>query len=221
MDGFGGALEAAAGKVVYHASHDEAGNSPGSARTVVLAVGGAPLVGATRDWAEARSRLAAGLSLLSPGTPMFLMGEEVGAANPYRYDDFLDHREDLAGLRRGLGKRLFRWYQDLIRFRLARKAVSRSGIATVHRHEANRVIAFLRGDKELLVVASFANHPFDQGYLFENAGIPDAEWCEVLNSDAAAYGGAGVGNGDAPRRSSAGRLEVIVPASGLVVLEAR
>jgi 1,4-alpha-glucan branching enzyme len=71
------------------------------------------------------------------------------------------------------------------------------------------------------VVASFANRPFDRGYVLENAGIPDAEWREVLNSDAAAYGGAGVGNGDGPRRASAGRLEVLVPASGLVVLEAR
>jgi 1,4-alpha-glucan branching enzyme len=221
MDGFGGALEAAAGKVVYHASHDEAGNSPGSARTIDLAVGGAPLVGATRDCAEARSRLAVGLSMLSPGTPMFLMGEEVGAANPYRYADFLEHREDLAGLRIGLGKRLFRWYQDLIRFRLGREAVRARGVATVHRHEANRVIAFLRGDRELLVVASLANRPFDAGYVLENAAIPDAEWREVLNSDEAVYGGAGVGNGDAPRRSSAGRIEVIVPASGLIVLEAR
>jgi 1,4-alpha-glucan branching enzyme len=66
-----------------------------------------------------------------------------------------------------------------------------------------------------------ANRPFDRAYVLENAGIPDAGWLEVLNSDAAVYGGAGVGNGDAPRRSFAGRLEVIVPASGLVVLEAR
>ncbi len=75
--------------------------------------------------------------------------------------------------------------------------------------------------RELLVVASFANRPFDAGYVLENAAIPDAAWREVLNSDQAAYGGAGVGNGDAPPVSSAGRIEVIVPASGLVVLEAR
>ena len=152
---------------------------------------------------------------------MFLMGEEVGAANPYRYADFLEHREDLAGLRIGLGKRLFRWYQELIRFRLDRRAVRAGGVATVHRHEANRVIAFLRGGKELLVVASLANRPFDAGYVLENAAIPDADWYEVLNSDATVYGGAAVGNGSAPRTSSAGRIDVIVPASGLVVLEAR
>ncbi|WP_242343395.1 alpha-amylase family glycosyl hydrolase [Anaeromyxobacter terrae] len=222
IDRFDGALHGAADrKVVYHESHDEAGNSPGSARTIVLAVQGAPLVGATRDCAEARCRVAAGLSLLSPGTPMFLMGEEVGAANPYRYDDFLAHREDLAGLRRGLGARLFRWYQELIRLRLGRAALRSRRVATVHRHEANRVIAFLRGDAELLVVASLANRPFAAGYVLESAALPDADWHEVLNSDAAVFGGAGVGNGGAPRRSTSGRLEVIVPARGLVVLEAR
>ena len=219
LDRFDGSLHAAAGgKVVYHASHDEAGNSPGSARTIVLAVDGAPLVGATRDFAEARSRLVAGLAMLSPGTPMFLMGEEVGAANPYRYDDFLEHREDLLGLRLGSGRGLFRYYQDLVRFRLARAAVRSRRIATVHRHEANRVIAFLRGEGELLVVASFANRPYAAGYILDNSVIPAGAWHEVLNSDAVAYGGAGVGNGEAPRRSSPGRIEVVVPACGLVVL---
>ncbi len=91
----------------------------------------------------------------------------------------------------------------------------------MHRHEANRVIAFLRGDAELLVVASFANHPYAAGYIVESGAIPDREWREVFNSDALAYGGAGIGNGEAPRRSSAGRVEVVLPASGLVVLEAR
>jgi 1,4-alpha-glucan branching enzyme len=222
IDRFVAALNAAAGrKVVYHESHDEAGNSPGSARTIVCAVAGAPLVGPTRDRAEARCRLVSGLALLSPGTPMFLMAEEVGAANPYRHDDFLRNREDLAGLRLGLGRRLFRWYQDLVRFRLGRGAARSRRIRTVHRHEANRVLAFLRGDAELLVVASFANRPFAAGYVLESPAIPDAEWREVLNSDAAGYGGAGVGNGAAPRRSRAGRIEVVVPAAGLVVLEAR
>ncbi len=221
LDRFDAALNgAAAGKVVYHESHDEAGNAAGSARTIVDAVNGAPLIGATRDFAEARSRLVFGLAMLSPGTPMFLMGEEVGAANPYRHEGFLENREDLVGLRLGVGRKLFRYYQDLIRFRLARPAVRSHRLATVHRHEANRVIAFLRGDAELLVIASFANHPYAGGYVVESEAIPDREWREVFNSDAAEYGGAGIGNREAPR-SSAGRIEVVIPVSGFVVLEAR
>jgi 1,4-alpha-glucan branching enzyme len=81
MSFFAGAMRASgSGKVVYNDSHDEAGNSPGSARTICLAVNNAPLIGATRIWAEARVRVAAGLALLSAGTPMFFMGEEVGRA---------------------------------------------------------------------------------------------------------------------------------------------
>jgi len=222
LDRFDAALNGAAErKVVYHESHDEAGNAAGSARTIVDAVNGAPLVGETRDFAEARCRLAFGLAMLSPGTPMFLMGEEVGAANLYRYEGFLENREDLVGLRLGLGRRLFRFYQDLIRFRLARAPVRARRVATVHRHEANRVIAFLRGDAELLVVASFANRPYAAGYVVASEAIPDREWREVFNSDAVDYGGAGVGNGEGPRRTSSRRIEVVVPANGFVVLEAR
>ncbi|HEX9308089.1 MAG TPA: alpha-amylase family glycosyl hydrolase [Anaeromyxobacter sp.] len=220
LDRFDAALNgAAARKVVYHESHDEAGNAAGSARTIAAAVNGAPLVGATREVAEARSRLAFGLAMLSPGTPMFLMGEEVGAAKPYRHDSFLENREDLVGLRLGVGRGLFRCYQDLIRLRLARPAVRSRRLATVHRHEANRVIAFLRGDAELLVVASFANRPYAAGYVLESGAIPDREWREVFNSDAVEYGGTGAGNRGAAPRSSGGRIEVVVPASGLVVLE--
>ena len=53
MDYFAGALTASgSAKIVYHESHDDCGNRTGSARTMWLAVNGAPLVGATRDWAE-------------------------------------------------------------------------------------------------------------------------------------------------------------------------
>ena len=46
-------------------------------------------------------RVAFGLSLLSAGTPMFFMGEEVGAQKPYRFNDFLANREDIKGDRAG------------------------------------------------------------------------------------------------------------------------
>ncbi len=45
-------------KIVYHESHDDCGNRTGSARTMWLAVNGAPLVGTTRTWAEAARGLA-------------------------------------------------------------------------------------------------------------------------------------------------------------------
>ena len=110
MTWFSGALAASAGgRVIYHEFHDEAGNSyyvengqeVHSARTIVVAVNGAALQGETRRYAEARTRFAAGITLLAPGVPMFFMGEEVGASLPYRYNDFLNNREDFPALRQG------------------------------------------------------------------------------------------------------------------------
>jgi 1,4-alpha-glucan branching enzyme len=96
MDYFAGALGASgSGKVVYNESHDDCGNRAGSARTIWLAVNGAALVGETRRWAEARVRFAAAMALLSAGTPMFFMGEEIGAAKFFCYDTFLQNRRDV------------------------------------------------------------------------------------------------------------------------------
>jgi len=57
MDYFTGALLATQyKKIVYHENHDEAGNDANTERTIVTAVNYAPLIGATRTCAEARSR---------------------------------------------------------------------------------------------------------------------------------------------------------------------
>jgi hypothetical protein len=133
--------------VIYHESHDEAGNAPGSGRTIAVAVHRAPLVDETRRFAEARVRFAAGMTLLAPGTPMFFMGEEVGASLDYRYDDFTagrETREDYMALRAGAGAQLFAFYADVIRLRLAHAALRSRNIDVVEVHDANRVIAFRR-----------------------------------------------------------------------------
>ena len=49
MDFFTGALLATQyNKITYHENHDEAGNDPGTQRTIMTAVNSAPLIGATR-----------------------------------------------------------------------------------------------------------------------------------------------------------------------------
>jgi 1,4-alpha-glucan branching enzyme len=64
MDYFGGALAwSRHHKIVYHESHDEAGNSSYSKRTIVTAVNSAPLIGITRNVAEARCRLCFGMTM--------------------------------------------------------------------------------------------------------------------------------------------------------------
>ena len=216
-------------KVVYHESHDEAGNSyydeggnrVESRRTIVAAVNGAPLVGETRRIAEARCRFACGMTMLSAGTPMFLMGEEVGAQNPYRYSNFMDNKEDFWGERQTNGQQLFQFYQDIIQFRLDHSAARSRNIEVLHVHNANRVIAFRRWDdsEEFLVVASLNNDPFDQGYVLENSRFSNESWQEVLNSDRSIYGGNDVGNLGTIIASSNRRIQLLIPANGLIVYQ--
>jgi 1,4-alpha-glucan branching enzyme len=223
MDWFSGALYASQYRhVVFHESHDEAGNAAGTARTMTVAVNDAPLIDATRTAAEARSRLCFGLSLLSAGTPMFFMGEEIGAHKPYKFDNFRQHREDILGERNGNGKALFRFYQDLLTLSHRMEPVRSQNIDILHQSNANRVIAFKRwnGDDQVIIAASFNNTPFADGYVIgkDSLAIPDARWKEVFNSDAASYGGQNTGNRGETIPSAQGRLNVTLPANGFVVL---
>jgi 1,4-alpha-glucan branching enzyme len=209
-------------KVVYHESHDEAGNAAGSRRTAKVAVGDAALEGATRAYAEARSRVVAGLSLLSAGTPMYFMGEEVVAQKLYKYDNILQAREDLLGERAGNGARMFRFYAELAALRRAHPGIRSHEIDVVHAYDATRVIAFTRrqAGSELLVVASLNNRPFADGYVVRTdpGRLPAGSWQEVFNSDAEAYGGSNVGNYGAAIPAWDGRIELRLPANGFVVL---
>lgn len=221
MDYFAGVLRGAAHKkVVYHESHDEAGNATYSNRTIVMASNSAPLVGETRSFAEARCRFAFGMAMLSPGTPLFLMGEEIGAQKQYKYDTFLYHRENLLKERQEEGRRLFRFYQNLIQFRLSHSGLRSHEIDIVHIHNDNRVIAFRRWDdtEELLIAANLNNRPFSSGYVIENLRSGDGHWREVFNSDAEIYGGSNVGNMGGAIPSFNGRINVVIPRNGFVVL---
>ena len=73
----------------------------------------------TRVAAKRRCRVCFGLSLLSAGTPMFFMGEEVGAQNAYKVHGILTAREDILGERNGTGKSMFRLQPGFHHSRLA------------------------------------------------------------------------------------------------------
>ena len=172
--------------------------------------------------AEARCRVAFGLSLLSPGTPMFLMGEEIVAQKLFKYDNVADAKEDLHGEAAGAGSTMFRFYQHLIRLRRANRAVRSHNVDVVHSHDANRVIAFTRREAttDVLVAASLGNRPFDSYAIGTTAErIPPGTWLETFNSDAALYGGSGGGNQGAALPSANGRIELRLPANGFVVLQ--
>ncbi len=224
LDYFSGALLATQyNKVVYHENHDEAGNDDNTERTIVTAVNGAPLVGETRTYAEGRSRLAFGLSALSAGTPMFLMGEEIGAAKDFRYNDFYLNKEDLIGGRTGIGRFLYRFYQDLIRLVAGKAAARSSAIDVIYTDDDNRVIAFTRSslNQQLLVLASLNDAPFDRGYVIGTDAwrLPAGGWQEIFNSDAAVYGGDNVGNCSASLPVSDGQINAVIPAHGFVLFE--
>ncbi|HEV2199522.1 MAG TPA: alpha-amylase family glycosyl hydrolase [Bryobacteraceae bacterium] len=224
MDYFAGALLATQyNKIAYHENHDEAGNETNTERTIATAVNRAPLIAATRQYAEARCRFCFGLAALSAGTPMFLMGEEVGAAKYFRYNDFFMNKEDLIGERTADGRFLFRFYQDLIRLVTEKPAARSRALDVIYRHNDNRVIAFTRSslNQQLLVLASLNDAPFDHGYFIgtDSVRLPAGGWQEIFNSDAAIYGGANVGNGSATLLASSGRMNAVIPARGFVVFE--
>jgi 1,4-alpha-glucan branching enzyme len=206
--------------VVYCESHDEAGNGRATARNINVAVNGAMLVDETRRFAEARCKAVAGLTFLSAGIPMFLFGEEVGLARPFLYDRVLEEREDLRELRDGKGRHLFAFYRDLIQFRLRRQVVRQGALQVMFVHNEHRLLVFRRVDAsaDLLVVASLNNRPFDDpGYGFSSGFLPDANWQEIFNSDAAAYGGKNVGNFGSAIASAGGYFHCVVPSNALLV----
>ncbi len=224
MDQFAVILEASSRKtVVYHESHDEAGNSEHSARTLMVAIAAnddtPPPTGELRSIAEARVRFVAGMTLLSAGTPMFLMGEEVGAVKDFTYDGFLENREDLLGERNGAGRYLFRFYRDLIRLRQRHHTFATANIQTVLVHNADRVLAFHRwkGPEHYLVVTTLNDFGWPEGYEVPAPGPANGNWREIFSSDAKIYGGAGVSNAGELEQVD-GKILVKMPARGFVVL---
>jgi 1,4-alpha-glucan branching enzyme len=154
---------------------------------------------------------------------MFLMGEEIGAAKYFRYDDFYLNKEDLIGQRTSDGRFLFRFYHDLIRLVKDKPAARSGAIEVIHQHNDNRVIAFTRrtATQQLLVVASLNDAAFDHGYVVgtDASRLPSGGWREIFNSDAAPYGGDNVGNGGAILQVSSGDINAVIPARGFVVFE--
>jgi 1,4-alpha-glucan branching enzyme len=209
-------------RIVYHECHDEVGNDGGTMRTIRVAVNDAALYGPTRDAAEARTRVAAGINVLSAGTPMFFMGEEIGAGEPFLIGDILKHRVDILGERHRSGANIFRYYQDLIRLRRSSRGLRSRNIDIIYASNDNRVIAFTRNDGTTreLVVASLSNRPFDNGYVIQSSEerLSPGVWQEVFNSDSRFYGGSDLGNFGATLPSQDGRIDVKLPANGLLVL---
>lgn len=159
------------------------------------------------------------MTLLSPGTPMFFMGEEIGALKPYRYNDFLANRENILGAADGHGAGMISCYRDLIALSVGEAAIRSRNITIPLVHDENRVIAFHRWNngEDFLVVGSLNDAPFEHGYRLHSDRLGDDLWEEVFNSDSRRYGGWNVGNGGGRLRATAGVLDPVLPASGVLV----
>ena len=208
-------------KVVYHEDHDDAGNARNTARTMQTAINFASLEGITRVYAEARCRCVFGLSMLSAGTPLFLMGEEIASASPLPYDKFLEFRDDFPAERAGSGHFMFKFYQDVIRLRKTHPGFRSHSIDIIHTHNSYRIIAFLRTDgiERFLIVASLNNQSFTNGYSIASPHLGDARWQEVFNSDSEIYGGGNIGNASGSTASQNSSISVIVPSNGFIVFQ--
>nr|WP_245433154.1 alpha amylase C-terminal domain-containing protein [Rhizobium sp. L43] len=159
------------------------------------------------------------MTLLSAGTPMFFMGEEIGAQKPYRYNDFLENRENILGEADGNGAGMISCYRDLIALSVGEAAIRSRNIAVPLVHDENRIIAFHRWNdgEDFLVVGSLNDAPFDHGYWLHSERLGNGLWQEIFNTDVRKYGGWNIGNRGEKIKATAGALNVVLPASGVLV----
>ncbi len=110
----------------------------------------------------------------------------------------------------------FQFYKDALALRQSTPAFSATAeVNRVHTHNDDSVLAFTRkaGGEEYLVVGSL-NKKNLEGYTLP---LPPGNWKEVLNSDAAIYGGDNFGNYGATLNG--GNTKVNIPSAGYVVLK--
>jgi len=150
------------------------------------------------DWQQfANLRLLFGYMWTHPGKKLVFMGGEFGQRREWSHDDSLEWHVLQYPLHDGVRK----WLSDLNRIyrqegALHQKDFSNDGFRWVQRGDWEQsALSYLRlgeeGAPPLLVVCNFTPMP-RHNY---RVGVPHGGyWRELLNSDAAEYGGSGMGN---------------------------
>jgi 1,4-alpha-glucan branching enzyme len=163
------------------------------------------------DWQKfANLRALFGYMWCHPGKKLVFMGGEFGQWREWHHDTSLDWHLLQYAPHQGLK----RWIEDLNRLYRSEPALyerdfSNDGFEWVDLHDwEESVISFLRRgahpENVLLVVCNFTPVP-RANY---RVGVPrGGYWAERLNSDAALYGGSGLGN-------AGGAEAAAVPAQG-------
>src|SRR5581483_8861080 len=179
------------------------------------------------EWRKfANLRLLYAYHYAHPGKKLLFMGGEFGQRREWNHDASLDwHLLDdprHAGLRRLVGdlNRLYRAESALFR-----RDYESEGFRWIDCCDWEQsVISFLRsdGEEEVVVVCNFTPVP-RQNYRL---GVPRAGfWRELLNSDAAIYGGAGIGNfggtdtAPVPMHGQYHSLSLTLPPLGVLFLK--
>ena len=169
-------------------SHDEVVHGKGSL------IGKMP----GNEWQKfANLRLLYGYMFAQPGKKLLFMGDEFGQVREWGHDMSLEWHVQQFGVHQGVQN----WVEQLNRLYRSQPALYELdndplGFEWVDCNDTGAsVISLLRKGKRvedtMLVVCNFTPVPRD-GYRI---GVPfDGFWREILNSDAADYGGSGVGN---------------------------
>jgi 1,4-alpha-glucan branching enzyme len=186
----------------------------------------------SRSWyARSRARVATGLLLTAPGSPMLFMGQEfiedkLWSDDPNR-GDLLIWWDGLAGADRTMGDH-HRFTRDLIWLRRRHRALRSDPVGVYQTDDANRVLAFHRWvpgvGRDVVVVVSLSESTFyDHGY---SLGFPQpGDWHEVFNSDVydsfvnpGVQGNAGLITADGPpMHGFAWSAGITVPANSVLV----
>jgi 1,4-alpha-glucan branching enzyme len=180
------------------------------------------------DWQRhATLRLLYGFQWTTPGKKLLFMGGELGTLAEWNHDGVLDW--SLAST--PLGGGLARWLRDLNAAYRALPALHVKDCApgaidwlvADDREHSTLVYLRLGTHRDAPVVAAFNFTPVARYGV--RLGVPRAgRWREVLCSDAAIYGGSGVGNlggvdaADEPWQGRAASMSIAIPPLGCVVL---
>ncbi len=161
-----------------------------------------------------------------PGKQLLFMGSEIAQGREWSHDRSLDWDLLDDGKHRGV-QSVVRDLNTIYRSTAAlwQKDVDPAGFAWIDANDAaGNVLSFLRWDasgRPLACVTNFAGVTRG-GYRL---GLPLAgSWHEVLNTDAAEYGGAGYGNFgvvaavDSPWHGQPASAEVVIPALSTIWL---
>ena len=201
----------------YFELHDEAWPTSGGGRIVKTIDPSAPH---DDEWAQGRTKLAQGLTILSTGVPAFLMGSEWLEA----IDFGTSSSERIDWAKKVNYSEYFSYFQDLIAVK-SNTAFRAGGSWYVHHvNETGNVIGYRRWDAEndFVVVGNFSNTDYS-GY---RVGLPqEGVWREALNSMDFIYGGTGPVN-DGTLNSEAvafngysQSITIELPKMALVILE--